>query len=88
MPVGESGLLPFHEHGRKVISGRFQQLRDVVDAIPGLRLANSVNSTGAYAWIHCEGPPTCQEEFSKVNVTGMKGSLFGASDQGKIMTSV
>ncbi len=88
MPVGQDGFLPFHENGRKTLSGRFQQLGNAISAIPGMTLLNSLNSTGGYAWIHCEGPLTCQEEFSKVNVTGLKGSLFGASDQGKRIVTI
>jgi len=81
--VDDNGLLLFHEHGRKVLSWRFQVLKNTIDSVPGMKLLNSLNSTGGYAWIHCEGPPTCQEEFNKVNITGISGTSFGASNQGK-----
>ena len=82
MEVGQDGLLPFHEHGCSLLSYRFQQMKDIVDIIPGMKLLNSLNSTGGYAWIHCDGPSTCQGEFNKVNLTGIEGSRFGASNQG------
>ena len=82
MEESPDGLLPFHEHGHKTMSDRFHQLQLTIDAIPGMKLLNFFNSTGGYAWIHC-GPLTCQEEFDSVNLTGIKGSSFGGTDQGK-----
>ena len=57
-------------------------MSNTIATIPGLTLLNYLNSTGGYAWIHCEGLSTCQEEFNKVNITGISGTSFGASDQG------
>ena len=83
MDVDDDGLLPFHKYGHNAIFDRFQLLRDVLDSISGLELLNSASSPGAYAWIHCYWPLTCQEEFARVNLTGISGSSFGGSDQGK-----
>ncbi len=82
MSLEDGGLLPFHSYGRSVLLNRFEQVKTVINAIPGMKLINSLNSTEGHAWIHCEGLLACQEQFSKVNVTGITGSLFGASDQG------
>ncbi len=83
MELDEDRFLPFHGYGRKVLSSRFQQIREVIDATPGLHLLNLQQSTGGYAWIHCSEQLTCQEEFSRVNMIGISGSFFGATNQGQ-----
>ena len=83
--VTTSGYLPFHEYGREVMHGRFQQLRSTLSKTncSALKLTNDAENTGAYAWIMCSSPSIdCQQLLSQVNLIGTSGELCGASKQG------
>ena len=65
-----------------MIFARFSRLEDVINKCPHLTLQNSLNSSGGYAWIHCNEMVSCEEYFAKVNLFGITGSRFGTTDQG------
>ena len=58
----------------------FSRFRTATKDCPHLELMNSVQSPGAYAWIHCD--TSCDDYLAKVNLTGNDGKSFGGTDQG------
>ena len=80
--LGPSGLLGLHEYGRNVMYSRFDQLNAALTGCPALKLQNSLDSPGAYAWIHCDTGEPCADYFAWVNLSGLNGTEFGTSDKG------
>ncbi len=75
---------PFHLFGYNVIRSRFEGLSDLFTSCSGLSLTNQLYSTGGYAWIMCSDGimdnGTCEQVLERVNLYGVDGSVFGATD--------
>lgn len=74
-----SGLLPFHEVGRKTLQSRFDQLSGVTACINFTNYPSS--SHGAYAWLQCKEDVNCTSFLSTVNLIAESGTLFGSTQQ-------
>lgn len=79
--VGPSGLLPFHEAGRKAMQSRFAQLSEVMTC--ALLTNYPSSSPGAYAWVQCMDNKDCLDFFKSVNLTPESGVIFGSTSQCK-----
>jgi len=81
-PSPVTGMLPYHEFGRKKIFTAFSRLSEAMKNCKEIDLLNDVeHSPGAYAWLKCTDGVDCTEKMKElVGIEGLTGTKFGATD--------
>ncbi|XP_065896729.1 uncharacterized protein [Dysidea avara] len=81
-PSPVTGMLPYHEFGRKKIFTAFSRLSEAMENCKIIKLLNDgEHSPGAYAWLKCADGVNCTEKIKELaGIEGLAGTEFGASD--------
>ena len=88
-PSPASGMLPYHEFGRKKIFTAFSRLSEAMKDCTEIDLLNDIeHSPGAYAWMKCADGVKCLDKVKELTgIEGTSGSGYGATDDCKLVVS-
>lgn len=67
-----------------MVFGRFENVRTAVAGCPELEVLNSPESPGGHVWVHCDVSNSCADFFQTVNLSGVDGTSYGATNKGKL----